>query len=73
MSTKVLNTKQPGDCGYIGFFNGQQFEVYAPTPLKAREQIVSLAGIPLSKLRRLTVALAERADASEVIHSPAGL
>ena len=73
MATKVLNTKQPGDCGYIGFFNGQQFEVYAPTLLKAREQIVTLAGIPLSKLRQLNVVLAERADGTPVVHSTAGL
>ena len=73
MATKVLNTKQAGDCGYIGFFNGQQFEVYAPTMLKAREQIVTLAGIPLSKLRHLNVVLAERADDSPVVHSTAGL
>lgn len=66
MSTKVLNTKQPGDCGYIGFFGGDKFEVYAPTLLKAREQIVTIAGIPLSKLRHLTVVLAERADGSSV-------
>lgn len=72
MSTKVLNEKQPGDCGYIGFFSGQQFEVYAPTLLKARETIVSKARIPRSKLSRLSVVLAERADGSDVVHSTAG-
>lgn len=70
---KVLNTKQPGDCGYIGYYAMQEYHVYAPTMLKAREQIVTLAGIPLSKLRLLIVVLAERADSSDVIHSTGSL
>lgn len=73
MGTKVLNEKQPGDCGYIGFLGSDKFEVYAPTLLKARERIVSLGRVPLSKLNRLSVVLAERPDGSDVVHSTAAL
>ena len=65
MATKVLNIKQPGDCGYICFFNRQQYELYAPTKWAAVELARTLLKVPKSKQGLLAVELAERADGTQ--------
>ena len=70
---KALNEKQPGDCGYIAFYNWQEYELYAASKWAAVELARTLLKVPKSKRGLLSVELAERADNSEVIHSTGGL
>jgi hypothetical protein len=62
----VINTKQPGDCGYIGMFNGKQIEFYAPSLYKAKEKAVTYFRPARSKEHMVHVYLVERADGSTV-------
>lgn len=60
-------TKQPGDYGYIAFYNGKQFELYAPSKWEAAKLAQTHFKVPKSRQGLLSVELAEREDGSEVI------
>ena len=45
----TINTKSPGDCGYVGIYNRQQIEFYAPSLYAAKQQAVKYFRPPKSK------------------------
>lgn len=53
--------------GYIGFYKGKKFEVYAKTSYEAQQLIAKENGI--KKAYEITVKLAEK-DGKEVVHKP---
>ena len=55
---------------YVCFYAEKRIEVYAETLFKARVEAVRQFKPPKSKEHLVTVILAERADGSEVIHTP---
>jgi hypothetical protein len=66
----TINTKSPGDCGYVGIYNRQQIEFYAPSLYAAKQQAVKYFRPPKSKEHMVSVYLAERQDGTEVTHTP---
>jgi hypothetical protein len=54
--------------GYVGFYKGKRYEVYAESLLAARDKIAELA--KAKKAYEVNVVLAEK-DGEVVVHSPA--
>jgi len=56
--------------GYVGFYKGKRYEIYAESILSARDKIAGLA--KAKKAYDVVVMLAEK-DGKPVVHSPNGL
>lgn len=56
--------------GYIGFYKGKKFEVYAETTLEAQQKIAKEQRI--KKSYEITVVLCEK-DGRQVVHDPSVL
>lgn len=65
----AINQKQPGDCGYVFFYNGKRIELYATTMLRATELARNHFKPPKSKRHMVHGMIAERDDGSQVTHS----
>lgn len=63
----AINTKQPGDCGYVCLYKGKRAEVYAPTTLKARD--TAAAHFKAKKAYEVTAMLAENQAGETVVHT----
>ena len=64
-----INTKQPGDSGYVYFYNDKQIGVYAPSWAAAKDKAVAYFNPPKSKTHMVHGMIAERADGSPVVHT----
>ena len=64
----AINEKKIGDCGYIAFYRGKRYEVYGATLLAARSVVAK--HVKAKKEWEINIMIAERADGSEVIHTP---
>ncbi len=64
---KILNTKGAGDCGFVAFYKGAEYHVYAATLLKARDIVAKHC--KAKKAYDINIMIAEREDGSEVIHT----
>ncbi len=62
----TINTKQPGDCGYMAFYSRQQIELYAPSLYEAKQQAVKHFRPAKSKEHMVHVYLAETSDGTPV-------
>lgn len=67
---ETINTKSPGDCGYVAYYGQQQAEFYAPSLYAAKQLAVKYFRPPKSKEHMVSVLLAERADGSSINHIP---
>jgi len=55
--------------GYVCFYNRKRVEVRAETPQRAQAEAARM--LRVKRPWEVTVVLAERADGSEVVHTPA--
>jgi len=67
MDAKTLNAKSDGDCGYVAFYKGMRYEVYAKTLLAARDIVQKHC--KAKKAYEINILIAERADGATVEHS----
>lgn len=58
--------------GYIAFFGGKQYEIYAESLYEAKTKAIKELKVPKSKQGLLAVALAEK-EGKQVIHSTGGV
>lgn len=65
----TINHKQPGDSGYVFFFNGTRIELYAPTLAKAGELARNYFRPSKAKKHMVHGMIAEREDGTQVTHS----
>lgn len=66
-----INTKQPGDFGYVGFTHkGERTEVYAPSLYEAIQRIRAHCKPPKSKAHLVHATLCEGKDGEQVTHLP---
>jgi hypothetical protein len=65
----AINKPEDGKCGYIGFYNGKQIEIYADTKYAAQELALSHFKPPKSKKYNVFVELAE-INCQPVVHTP---
>lgn len=73
MSNEKTSTRPPGTeglCGYVGFFDGKHHDFYAASLYAAKQQAIAFFKPSKKKEHLVTVQLAERADGSEVVHTP---
>lgn len=56
--------------GYKCFFKGKVLDVYAATPLAARDKAAAAWKVKPYAQFRIAVVLCERADGSAVVHTP---
>lgn len=66
----TINEKQPGDCGYVAFFEGDKVGLYASSLYQAKLRALSYFKPSKRKTNLVSVILAERADGTEVTHTP---
>lgn len=66
---KVINEKQPGDYGYIVFFNNQKVGVYAPSLYEAKLKGLDHFKPRKSQAHMIHAHLAEDALGNQVTHS----
>jgi hypothetical protein len=65
----AINTKNPGDCGYVFFYNGKRIELYAPTLLAAKEKAVEYFKPPKSKKHMVHGMIAEDQEGKTIVHT----
>jgi hypothetical protein len=68
-----INQKQPGDNGYVYFYNGKRIEVYASSLSAANDKAVAHFKPPKSKRHMVHGMIAEDKDGKPVIHSTASI
>jgi len=66
---KPINTKAPGDCGYVAGYQGKTIALYAAGLFAAKEKAVEHLKVTRKNAGLLWVNLAERADGSTVLQS----
>ncbi len=59
--------------GYKAFYNGKEIEVQADSSYHAQLTAMVVLKVPPKKRHMITVVLCERADGSQVVHSPTEL
>jgi hypothetical protein len=64
----AINEKQPGDYGYVAFFERQRAEIYAPSLYAAKVRALEHFKPSKKRAHMVSVTLAERADGSDVVH-----
>ncbi len=65
----TINEKTPGDCGYMGFFNGKQIELYASSLYQAKVKATEHFKPRKSQAHMVSVIICERADGAVVLQS----
>lgn len=73
MAATTINQKQPGDSGYVYFYNGKEIAVYAPDKAAAKDKAVAHFKPPKSKSHMVHGMIAEDKDGKPVIHSTASI
>ncbi len=58
--------------GYVCFWKGQRFEVYAETPFGAQQKL-KLENPKIKRTSDITVVIAERAGGIPVVHSTSSI
>lgn len=69
----AINQKQPGDSGYVYFYNGQRIELYAKSAVDAKDKAVAYFKAPKTKRHMVYGMIAEDKDGNPVIHSTASI
>lgn len=67
-ASKKAEESHEGLNGYVAFYKGKQTEVWAKTSYEAQKKAAEF--FKAKKSYEVTVALAEKADGSEVVHTP---
>jgi len=70
MTTPSINTKLPGDSGYIAFAPQGQVEVYASSTMRARDLVCRHFKIRAHHAYKVRVILAEKSDGTPYVHTP---
>jgi hypothetical protein len=65
----AINTKTPGDCGYVFFFNGKRIEIYAQTLAAAKDLAVAYFKPAKSKRHMVHGMIAEDQDGKTIVHT----
>ena len=73
MATTPINQKQPGDSGYVYFYNSQRIELYAKNAADAKDKAVAHFKPPKSKRHMVHGMIAEDKDGQQVVHSTASI
>jgi hypothetical protein len=69
MAAEPINTKQPGDCGYVFFFRGKEIALYAPSLAAAKDKAVTHFKAPKSQRHMVHGGIAEDKDGKEIVHT----
>lgn len=73
MAATPINQKQPGDSGYIFFYNSKEIAVYAPGIAAAKDKAVAHFKAPKSKRHMVHGMIAEDSSGKAVVHSTASV
>lgn len=73
MAATPINQKQPGDSGYIYFYNGKEIALYAPNLAAAKDKAVAYFKPPKSKRHMIHGMIAEDSSGAPVVHSTASI
>jgi hypothetical protein len=66
---KIINLKQPGDSGYVYFYNGTQIALYAKSAADAKDKAVAYFKPPKSKHHMVHGMIAENSNGEQIVHS----
>ena len=65
----TINQKQPGDKGYVYFYQNKRIELYAASQLAAKEIAVAYFKPPKSKKHMVHGMVAEDASGNVIVHT----
>jgi hypothetical protein len=73
MAATPINQKQPGDSGYVYFYNGKEIALYAKSAADAKDKAVAYFKPPKSKRHMVHGMIAENSSGEQVVHSTASI
>lgn len=73
MAATPINQKQPGDSGYIYFYNSKEIALYAKNAADAKDKAVAHFKPPKSKRHMVHGMIAEDSSGNAVVHSTASI